>query len=152
MTITAARQQELLNAQTDMARKVFYAVPIQEPFSSNQILAALQRTTQSTIQFRMLEGCLNKLCDSGLIIEPSRGQFQRITPREKITKPPPITEANGNGHASEAVELLTELADRARKLAQDIDAAAAVIAEEAHANEDGARKLRQLQEIFKGLA
>jgi hypothetical protein len=47
--------------------------------------------------------------------------------------------------------MLTELADRARALASDLDAAATVITEENARNEEGARKYEQFRELMKNI-
>lgn len=104
------------------------------------------------MDYRVLQGCLNALRETGLIFEPKTGIFQRTTLRKAM----PASTMNGTEPAPQepasALELLTELSERARQLAQDIDAAAAVIAEEAAQNEESLRKLIQLQSILKSLA
>lgn len=154
MTISDAKHKELLAAQSAIARKVFEVVPIQQAWTSQAIGGALQQQTRASIQFRTLEGCLNTLLEAGLICEPKKGLFQRVTPRGTLQRvaimPPKLNDEPPREVG--AVELLTELADRARKLGADIEAAAAVIADEAASNEEAARKLAQLQSIFKGFA
>jgi hypothetical protein len=149
MTISAARHGELLNAQSAIARKVFEVVPIQQAWTSQAIGGALQQQTRSSMQFRTLEGCLNTLKDAGLIYEPTPGHFQRVTPRETLRAVPKTEDEPPR--VVGAVELLNELAARARMLADDLDAAASVIAEEQANNVDSARKLQQLQTILKSL-
>jgi hypothetical protein len=153
MTISAAKHTEILSAQTAIARKVFEVVPIQDAWTSQQIGGALTQQTRSSIQFRTLEGCLNTLKDAGLIYELTRGRFQRVTPRETLkavpmTTKPEVIEAAQPG----AVEVLNELAARARRLAEDIEAAAEMIVEQSHDNEQALHKLNQLQAILKSLS
>lgn len=152
MSLSSTRQEFLLRGQHAIARKVFELVPIQDAWDSKQIQAALQRTTRCSMDFRTLQGCLRALRESGLISERN-GLFQRTTVRKAMAA---TTHMNGTDPAAQqptsALELLTELSERARQLAADIDAAAAVIAEEAAQNDESLRKLAQLQSLLKSLA
>lgn len=150
MAISQARVKELLSHQPSMVQKVFEAVPISEVWSSTQILAALQRTTRTTMEIQMLQGCLNKLVGIGLVNEPKTRHFQRAPVRETKTEMT-IEHKSVDPTPIDAVEMLTELATRARGLAEDIDAAAEVIGEQRTTNEEAAKKLAQLQSIFKSL-
>ena len=151
MTISAARHTELLSAQSAIARKVFDVVPIQEAWTAQQIGGALQQQTRSSLHFRTLEGCLNTLKEAGLIEEPRRAYFRRIMPREPL-KAVPMTKPEETPAQMGAVELLTDIAARARRLADDIEAAAEVIVEQSQSNEEALKKLTQLQSILKSLA
>jgi hypothetical protein len=152
MTISMSRQQEMLRAQSVIARKVFEYVPMQEAWTAQAISHAMTQQTRASIQFRRLQGCLNTLKEAGLVSEPMQGCFQQITPREKIKAMPQRDETPTPRTQPGAVELLRELADRARALALDIDAAADVVGEERVSNDEAARKLQTLQSILKSLA
>lgn len=93
---------------------------------------------------------MNKLLEAGLVCEPKQGHFQRVTPREKVKAVPATIEEPPPEVG--AVDMLSELATRARRLADDIDAAAEVIREQEQSNEEASRKLSQLQSILKSLA
>lgn len=69
--MTPARQQQLLEGQSATARKVFDQVPIQEPWSSQQIHYHVGGDLTRT------QGCLRSLKEQGLIKEVSRMRFQR---------------------------------------------------------------------------
>jgi hypothetical protein len=167
MSMSAARFREILNGQTAIARKVFEATPIAEAWAAFEIQTVMQRTTLTRMDLRTFQGCLKSLRESGLITEPRAGYFQRVTPKEEkrmsyqpektaqaMPPPPgPKTAQDGTGG------LLAELSARGRKLAQsinefadDIDAAAAVIVEEAASNAESLRKLNQLQSLLKSLS
>lgn len=152
MTISAGRQHELLNAQSAIAKKVFEVVPIQEAWTSQEVAGALQHQTRSSIQFRTLQGCLNTLKEAGLVSEPKPGHFQQVAPREVLKQMATKQDYEPARKSSGAVELLRELADSARVLALDIDAAADVVAEEKTSNAEATTKLAQLQAILKSLA
>jgi hypothetical protein len=159
MTISTARHQVLLHEQSSVAQKVFEAVPMQEVWSSQQIHGALQRTTRSTMDFKILQGCLNTLKEAGLVHEPKTGCFERVKQREPVVqsnvvpaKVSPINANPINGSRSAAAEVLYELSNRARNLSLDLAAAASMIDDEIEENAESAQKLSQLQSILKGLA
>lgn len=152
MAISVARQQVLLSGQTTAARKVFEAVPIREAWPATQIHTALQRTTRSTMDFKIVQGCLNSLISSGLVTEPRRGFFERVKPREQVLKPMSEKTDDKNGNTSEAVQMLLELADQASQLSDNLHAAAAVIEEEHTQNAESLRKLEQLRSLLKNLS
>lgn len=87
----------------------------------------------------------------GLINEPKTRHFQRAAMREATEKTmsasKPVEPAT-----NDAVDVLNELATRARRLADDIDAAADMIGEQQASNEEALKKLSQLQSILKSLA
>lgn len=149
MGLSIARQRVLLASQTAVARKVFEAVPIQEAWTGRQIQRALERTTRASTELNLLMGCLNTLKESGLIVEPRVGVFERVKLREQVEKPMQTRNASTK---PASVEMLTELASRARKLADDLDAAASVINEEHETNAGNLATLAQLQTLFKRLS
>lgn len=155
MSLSIARQRVLVSNQTAVAKKVFELVPIQEAWTAQQIQGALQRTTRSTLDFRLLGGCLNTLKEAGLVAEPQPGHFERVKLREAITVPgktfEPLVPLDITKQATSA-DLLIELADRARKLANDLEAAASVIREENETNAASLEKLVQLKALFKQLS
>lgn len=126
---------------------------MQEAWTASAISYAMQQQTRASIQFRTLQGCLNTLKEAGLVSEPMQGCFQQVTPREKLKAMPQKHEHETPTPRTQpgAVELLRELADRARALALDIDAAADVVGEERAGNDEAARKLQTLQSILKNL-
>ncbi len=75
------RHEQLLAAQSVIARKVFAAVPAQEAWSSKKIYQELMRIGSSTRDVRVVEGCLNTLVEVGLVQEIVHGSFIRIQPK-----------------------------------------------------------------------
>ena len=154
MSMSSARQQVLLSGQTAVAKKVFEVVPIQDAWDHRQIQGALQRATRSTLDFRIMQGCLNTLKQAGLINEPRSGYFERVKLREPTQKM--STKINGeaahDGERCASVDMLSELAERARTLAIDLDAAADAIAEEHASNAQALQKLDSLRALLKNLS
>lgn len=154
MSLSASRQRVLLDGQTAMARKVFEVVPIAESYTAQQIHSALVRNTRANVDFRVIEGCLSMLHGAGLVSKSSN-LYQRAPVKSKSDTTMKQTETDEEQDAptqQTAVEILTELAERARKLAADLDAAAALIIEENQNRDANVRKLEQLQSILKSLA
>jgi len=162
--MTPARFQSVFSGQSTVAKKIFEMVPIQEAWAPVQISSALTRVTKSTVDRRVLDGCLTALKDAGLIKEPRRGEFQRIEVREKEEAKVPKTEvATFVGTIASTpkspIAILSTIAarlgavnDEVKKIASDIETAALVIEEDMTENEENLGKLRQLQSILKSLA
>lgn len=172
--MTPARQQALVRGLTSVARKVFDATPINEPWSASQIDAELRRLgTPKSIQ--MVTGCLNGLAKDGLVTEGPLRMFQRVEAREyespvtlpflknfvvppkepavAITLPPKAAPVR---HVS-AIDRLSAFSDQARKMAtaltafaDDLDEAALLIDEQVAGASKDTEKLRQLQALLRG--
>jgi hypothetical protein len=155
MALSIARQRVLLSSQTAVAKKVFELVPIQEAWTAQEIQGALQRATRSSMDFRLLGGCLNTLKDAGLVAEPKPGHFERVKLREANTTMgktfEPLVPLVLTRPKTASAEMLTELAGRARQLADDLDAAANAINEESEQNAASLKTLAQLQGLLKSL-
>lgn len=151
MALSQARFNVVLASQSPAAKKVFEVVPITEAWPSRQVLAALERATRTHMDYRVLEGCLNTLKEAGLVQEPMRGLFQRAKVKPETKKEEPMPQPMEPAKRAAAVDMLAELADRARALADDLDAAAEAIAEETMQSREAVAKLAQFQAVFKSL-
>ena len=72
--MTPARQQQLLQNQTSLARKVYEAVPTIEPWAASRIRSSLD----GNHPFAVISGVLADLKKQGLIKEVSRLRFIRV--------------------------------------------------------------------------
>lgn len=77
---------------------------------------------------------------------PMKAASGQQPPRRNPTQPPETARQQS------AVDLLSELAERARTLATDLEAAAELIVKEQEEKEANLQKLAQLQSILKSLA
>lgn len=175
--MTPARQQALVRGLTTVARKVFDATPINEPWSASQIDAELRRLgTPKSIH--MVTGCLNGLVKDGLVTEGPLRMFQRIVPRS-YEPPTPLDLNSILKHAAvphkepavastlppkaapvrhvSAIDRLSAFSDQARKMsavltafADDLDEAALLIDEQVAGASKDTEKLRQLQALLRG--
>lgn len=166
------REAQLMQAEqglNGMARKVFAAVPVQEPWTQAQVIAELRRTGHAC-DATVVGGCLDTLRGRGLVREPSRGMFVRVRARlkppapvveEEIAVPAPVTAREAPAIQAAAVaplerlaalasalrlqaQTLLDQADRVEEIA--LDAQQLVDTERA-----GGEKLRQLQALLKGM-
>lgn len=136
------RFQALYNAQTSIARRVYDAVPISDAWTVHQVLRELDRVGLPIRDYSKLEGCLNSLCQTGLVDEPEKGKFRRAKvaplkiaavssqpettqdePAPEMSKPtitvkpaPAAAPAEAKKHTN-PLERLDELAKRARAAA-----------------------------------
>lgn len=162
--MTPAKYQAALSAQNGIARKVLDMVPIQEAWSRAEIAGAMKRVTKSTPDVAVLEGCLARLKDAGLIRERGTGQYQRVEVREKeavivetaiVGNPgpklaePPAAPIDVLGRLSARVR---EMATQMVMLASDIETAALTIEQANESNSGELGKLRQLRELLTSLA
>lgn len=166
MSLSTVRQSILLDGQTAIARKVFDFVPIQDAWTAHQIAQTMHRTTRALMDLRVLQACLSALTNSGLVCEAKPGLYQRKPLRvSNMNEPIPMKAATSQqpprrnptqppetARPQSAVDLLSELAERARTLATDLEAAAELIVKEQEEKEANLQKLAQLQSILKSLA
>ncbi|HDR9358143.1 TPA: hypothetical protein QDB44_004039 [Burkholderia vietnamiensis] len=162
--MTPAKYQAALSGLSTIAKKVLDMVPIQEAWSRSEIAGHLLRVTKSSPDAAVIDGCLGRLKDSGLIREPSRGRYQRVEVREREVLKVPVQkpEEAGNAPVEQSIlpiEILSKLAERARTvatelvmLASDIETAALTIEQGNAENAASLEKLRQFQSILKSLA
>lgn len=77
----------LLREQNAPAKKVFEAVPLQEAWSPEEVIGEMRRTGHR-LEMHVVRGCLNTLKKAGLIKEPNKNTFTRVSrPFETPSKP-----------------------------------------------------------------
>jgi hypothetical protein len=164
-----ARFNAIHGGLSSLAQKVYAAVPIAEAWSSEKISREYSRINISSQPKKSIEGMLNILVESGLVVENASGNFVRIrikepAIKEKTAMPSPVAQKTVDKTA-DPLDLLAGLARRAKvlalqgaqlgkdaaKLETDIENAALDIAEKFQGSEEKSRKLTQLQELLKGL-
>jgi len=72
-----AKYQQLVSGQTSIAQKVLTVVPLATEWDSRQIRSELLRVTRSAPDLRIVEGCLRKLVEAGLVKELAREMYRR---------------------------------------------------------------------------
>jgi hypothetical protein len=165
--MTPSKQEILMQGQTGVAKKVYECVPINEPWTSFQVMTAMRNLTGSTPDNRIVSGCLVSLVDSGLVKKSGRDQFQRIpvdlkqkTQVPVMTKAQPKLEVVADQKAPGGpLEMLSELAgeiagmaNSLKRLADRVEDVALAVEHEREGNAEAVGKLKQLQELLKGIS
>ena len=149
-------------------KKVYEAVPVSEAWTSTQIIAEISRLGYSMRDSKAIIGCLDTLKRQGLIQEPERGSFIRIEVKETTTFDKFIEETKEKTMATSKpvtqikqsnLDRLINLSEKANGLAAQMKAVATElenvaleIEAEIQENSTSAQKLKQLQELLKGVA
>ncbi|AZD86536.1 Phage protein [Pseudomonas chlororaphis subsp. aureofaciens] len=165
--MTPSKQEILMQGQTGVAKKVYECVPINEPWTSFQVMTAMRNLTGSTPDNRIVSGCLVSLVDSGLVKKSGRDQFQRIpvdikqkTQVPAMTKAQPKLEVVADQKVQGGpLEMLSELAgeiagmaNSLKRLAGRVEDVALAVEHEREGNAEAVGKLKQLQELLKGIS
>lgn len=156
-------QSSLINMNSTMFH-VFQVIPLQEHFTVNQIVSELARTGKN-YSFNSIIGYLKTLTERKLIKETKDGYIRTVKQSEpklnliQGSQLVPVTN-NSNENTEKAVmttktaplELLAELSQKARELADSLDNAALEIEQQFQASEAQSAKLKQLQALLKDIS
>lgn len=174
-----ARFNSVYNGLTSIAKKVYEAVPISEPWDTKKIVSEIHRCGTNPDP-SIIAGCLNSLIAAGLVHEPSAKMFVRVPVKAKPTReapadqenprPAPVTneipatvttkqpQAKQSEQPTDILEKMSALAGRVNhvrayldQLASDIETTALEIEEQMAQREKDMAKLRQLQALLKDL-
>jgi hypothetical protein len=180
-SMTPKRQQQLLQGQSSVARKVFDHIPIQDSWPAHRIAGEIERTTRSRLDAKVVAGCLASLVDAGLIrqkgVSAKAREYQRLpVPSETTEAPGVLVEAgmavrtlehvsatpDSNQHAENPATpfvVLSTLNDRLfqvsqelKEIATDLGDAVLQIESAREQNARDAETLRQLQTLLGGLS
>jgi hypothetical protein len=154
--VTPEKQRQKLAGQSAIAQKVFQSVPVADAWSHHQIAAEMRRSVGSAMDIRTLLGCLNTLVDAGLVRRQFGATFIRAAvsaaAEEKQKEIKPMAGKKEPAAApvlSSALDVLGNLSQRLRDLAQELDAAALVIAEGQQADAQLAERYKQIQSLLR---
>lgn len=153
--MTPDRQRQKLAGQSAIVQKIFQCVPIEQVWTVHQVAGELRRMTGSSQEMRTLYGCLATLADAGLV-RCQQGGYRRVPvsaaapvkPKEEITMAEKKVPAAAPGSPS-ALDVLGNLSQRLRSLADDLDAAALAFAEGSQEMLAMAERYKQLQALLR---
>lgn len=157
--MTPGRFARLSQALNGVGRKVLEAVPIQAPWTIQQINAELYRSG-TRMDLSTLEGCLDRLRRIKLITEPTQGSFVRVQIRVSDAPDPddsededtvPAQPAQPAEPADSPLTKLAQLAAQLHSLAKTLEDVALEIQAELEREQGKTAKLRQLQAALKEL-
>ena len=166
--ISQTRFKQMFNTLNAPVKKVYEAVPVSEAWTSTQIIAEISRLGYSMRDSKAIIGCLDTLKRQGLIQEPERGSFIRIEVKETTTFDKFIEETKEKTMATSKpvtqikqsnLDRLISLSEKAnglaaqmKSVATELENVALEIEAEIQENSTSAQKLKQLQELLKGVA
>lgn len=162
--MTPAKFEQKFSGQSTIAKKVFQFIPLTEHWTATEIASEMRRATRSSPDFHILQGCINSLKDSGLVVETGHGKFRKIEikeVKEKEMKAPTqvvsIVKAEEK-QERKPLEMLGDIAKKVREtakamntMANEIEEAALKYGEEVEKQAASLGKLQQLQQLLKSL-
>ncbi len=163
-----SRQQQILAGQSSIAQKVFTLVPIQAAWSNHEIHGAALTAKATGASPYAIRRALGELKEAGLIREPVGGKFQRDAATPKTIKDQAVTQVAKQAVVSikksegaldvlaslsgEVVSLADDFSKRMKALASRIEEVALSVEAERETNAAAVGKLKQLQELLKGIS
>lgn len=163
-----SRQQQILAGQSSIAQKVFTLVPIQAAWSNHEIHGAALTAKATGASPYAIRRALGELKEAGLIREPVGGKFQRDVATPKTIKEQAVTQVAKQAVVSikksegaldvlaslsgEVVSLADDFSNRMKALASRIEEVALSVEAERETNAAAVSKLKQLQELLKGIS
>ena len=163
-----SRQQQILAGQSSIAQKVFTLVPIQAAWSNHEIHGAAITAKATGASPYAIRRALGELKEAGLIREPVGGKFQRDAATPKTIKEQAVTQVAKQAVVSinksegaldvlaslsgEVVSLADDFSKRMKALASRIEEVALSVEAERETNAAAVGKLKQLQELLKGIS
>jgi len=163
-----SRQQQILAGQSSIAQKVFTLVPIQAAWSNHEIHGAALTAKATGASPYAIRRALGELKEAGLIREPVGGKFQRDAATPKTIKEQAVTQVAKQAVVSikksegaldvlaslsgEVVSLADDFSKRMKSLASRIEEVALSVEAERETNAAAVGKLKQLQELLKGIS
>ncbi|MBX4136304.1 hypothetical protein K1567_10265 [Pseudomonas sp. S5F11] len=163
-----SRQQQILAGQSSIAQKVFTLVPIQAAWSNHEIHGAALTAKATSASPYAIRRALGELKEAGLIREPIGGKFQRDAATPKTIKEQAVTQVAKQAVVSikksegpldvmaslsgEVVSLADDFSKRMKALASRIEEVALSVEAERETNAAAVGKLKQLQELLKGIS
>ena len=163
-----SRQQQILAGQSSIAQKIFAYVPIQTSWSNHEIHGAVSTAKATGASPYAIRRALGELKEAGLIREPVGGKFQRDAATPKTIKEQAVTQVAKQAVVSikksegaldvlaslsgEVVNLADDFSKRMKALAVRIEEVALSVEAERESNAAAVGKLKQLQELLKGIS
>ncbi|WP_330208901.1 hypothetical protein [Pseudomonas sp. Z13] len=163
-----SRQQQILAGQSSIAQKVFTLVPIQAAWSNHEIHGAALTAKATGASPYAIRRALGELKEAGLIREPVGGKFKRDAATPKTIKEQAVTQVAKQAVVSikksegaldvlaslsgEVVSLADDFSKRMKALASRIEEVALSVEAERETNAAAVGKLKQLQELLKGIS
>lgn len=151
-----ARMRAIEQGLSGIAKKVLEAVPIENEWTTSQIITEMRRVTGAYPDKHVVDGCISALMDSKLIKEASHGHYTRV-----MSKPEPepqsqpmlvsVSQPVPEPQPEMPMDRLAKLAEDLRKLATTAEDIALDIEAQIQKARADTAKFKQLQELLKGV-
>ena len=145
-----ARAMNILDGQTNLAQKVFAAVPMQAFWTVQQISTEMFRLENHNLSKGEITGCLRTLVDAGLVNETASQTFRSTVKPAKVievtapSKKPPAPKTSLMDQLFDLATSLRDVAEKVEAVAMEVDSA---IIEAGKGND----QLKALQTTLRGL-
>ena len=152
--MNASKMKQVESGLTGIARKVLDAVPKTDAWASAAIFGEIKRATGSSYEMKLINGCLESLKASGLVREPMRGKWIRVAAKDHDDEAVEVANAVELRKLPDqptAREMLSQVAIAMMDLAAKVEDVANEIDKAEKRNDEKNGKLRQLQELLRGL-
>lgn len=152
-----SRARVLLSQHSSVAQKVYAAIPIQDEWSVKAVCSELVRNGFSH-DIRTVNGCINSLIASGLVVEKVAGKYQRAPIKQEVE---PLSTTKNEATAAKAAPAIDRLCDLSGKfmhlvssmkaVADELETVALEVAEQIKRGSEDAEKFKQLQQLLKSI-
>lgn len=151
-----ARAMNILDGQTNLARRVFLCVPMQEFWSVSQISNDMNRIEKHNLSKGEITGCLRSLVDAGLVAEAGMLTFRSNVkpPKPEALMEAPVTAPTLKRKEAPKQSLMDQLfglATDLRTVAEKVEAVAMEVDSAILEAGKGDEKLKALQVTLRGL-
>lgn len=146
------RAMKILDGQTNLARRVFAAVPMQEHWSVGQIANEMNRVEKHNLSKGEITGCLRSLVDAGLVGEAGLLTFRsNVKPQHEVLLMTAPVMKKKDAPKPSLMDQLFDLASSLRTVADKVDAIALEVDSAILDAGKGNEQLKQLQSTLRGL-
>lgn len=150
-----ARAMNILDGQTNLARRVFHSVPMQEFWTVGQISNEMNRIEKHNLTKGEITGCLRTLVDAGLVGETGILTFRSNVkpPKDNYVEEPTVTAPTKKAPLMKPslMDQLFGLATDLRAVAEKVEAVAMEVDSAILEAGKGDEKLKALQVTLRGL-
>lgn len=116
-----ARAQNILSGQTNLARRVFAAVPMQAFWTAQDISFEMNRLENHNLSKGEILGCLRTLVDAGLVNETASTTFRSNVKSAKESVTVETKKTAAQAKPLTLLERFTAKAEALREMADDLE-------------------------------
>lgn len=158
--LNAAQYENKIKSLTGIAKKVFDALPKDDPVPARDVFMVLARDGGVNANVALIEGCLNTLKGNGLVKEPTRGNYKKapiklsrkIHPLPTINSEEPVMPIRSTDNETKAeISINKQLASRLEKISEELAVIAIELEDVCVMDKADAERFAQLKSLLKDL-